>query len=261
MVTRNRRLLNLLSPSTNVVLQHDLTVSHVHRSAFCLLSLVLSLSAVPSMAQTQVPVLAPATSASQPGINPKQSPGLTLPTAFSGLDWKTLTPTQQVALKPLASRWQGLSDPQKRKWISLSGNFARMNPGDQAKLHERMAQWAALSPRQREQARLNFAEAQRITPQQKTEKWQAYQALSPEEKQTLAKSVRPKPPRTALAARPVASGKLNQLKLKPGAGPVTIPTALAPAVATSMAPMPIPMPAQTPPSTPEPTPIHESAKP
>lgn len=136
--------------------------------------------------------------------------GLTAP--FSSPDWKSLSTVQQASLKPLASTWENLSDQQKRKWISLSSNYSRMTADEQTKLHNRMKQWAALSPRQREQARLNFAEVKKTLPNQvKTEQWQAYQALSPEEQKRLAKSAQTKPPRTALAAQPAPANKLHQL--------------------------------------------------
>ena len=257
---RNRRL-NFLRSSNIVVPQCHLPGGHANDTAIYLVCLVLLLSLQPCAAQSQASAPAAASSAPKLAISTKQPPGLTLPTAFSGLDWKNLTPSQQIALKPLAASWTGLSDPQKRKWISLSANFERMSLGDQTKLHERMAQWAAFSPKQREQARLNFAEAQKIAPEQKSEKWQAYQALSPEEKQTLATSVRPNPPRTALAAKPVTPDKLNQLTLKPGAGPVTIPTASAPTTPASKVPASAPAHAQTPPSSPDPAASHETAKP
>lgn len=146
-----------------------------------------------------------------------------LPKSFSSLSWNSLTPTQHHALKPLTSSWADLSDAQKRKWITLSANYPQMSVIEQTKLHERMAQWAALTPRQREQARLNFAETKQITPQQKNEKWQAYQALSAEEKQKLAKSAQPKPPRTALAAQPVASDKINRMPMTKSPGGVALP--------------------------------------
>jgi hypothetical protein len=146
-----------------------------------------------------------------------------LPASFSSLDWNSLTPAQHIALKPLTTSWTNLSDAQKRKWITLSTNYPQMSAGEQTKLHERMAQWASLSPRQREQARLNFAETKQITPQEKTEKWQTYQALSPEEKHKLAKSAQPKPPRTALAAQPVASDKISRMPLKNTANGVALP--------------------------------------
>lgn len=141
------------------------------------------------------------------------SSGFSVP--FSSLAWNTLSPVQQAALKPLANTWENLSDQQKRKWISVCSNYPRMTADEQTKLHTRMKQWAALSPRQREQARLNFAEVQKTIPpsQVKNEQWQAYQSLSPEEQKKLAKSAQSKPPRTALAAQPAPPNKLHQLPL------------------------------------------------
>lgn len=135
------------------------------------------------------------------------------PTSINSSTWSSLTAAQKNALKPLATSWINLSDGQKRKWISLSANFPQLSAAEQGKLHERMAQWAALTPRQRELARLNFADAKQVAPQQKNEQWQAYQALSTEEKQKLAKAAQPKPPRTALAPRPVASDKINRVPI------------------------------------------------
>jgi hypothetical protein len=190
------------------------------------------LGILPCMAQngapqslTSAPTTTPVASAVHSAVGQKQnsivrvsSPDLS--TSFSSLDWASLTPQQHLSLKPLDASWKSLSDAQKRKWLSMSASYPQMNPADQLKLHARMAQWAALSSRQREQARLNFAEVQKVSPDQKNEKWQAYQALSPEEKQKLAKSAQPKPPSTALAAQPVAPGKLNRLPLTGSTGPV-----------------------------------------
>lgn len=158
----------------------------------------------------------------------KTSTAAAVTASLSSSDWASLTPRQHDALKPLATHWVNLSDPQKRKWITLSANYPHMSVADQAKLHQHMVQWASLTPRQREQARLNFAETKQITPQQKNEKWQAYQALSAEDKQKLAKSAQPKPPSTALAAQPVGSDKINRMpmtkSLTGGVPPASTPT-------------------------------------
>ncbi len=146
-----------------------------------------------------------------------------LPAGFSALDWNSLTAVQKDALKPLAGYWGNLSDPQKRKWISLSTSYTQMSPTDRAKLHARMAQWATLSPKQREQARLNFAESKKVAPEQKSEQWQAYQSLSTQERQALAMSSQAKPPRTALAAQPVASDKINRLPVQKNAAGIPLP--------------------------------------
>lgn len=186
---------------------------------------------VPAPAILPAPGTAPPATAAAPvrkaGPATGNLPVPVLTNTFQSLDWAALSRPRQAALKPLAAQWKNFSDVQKRKWISLSTNFDRMNAAEQGKLHGRMVQWAALSPRQREQARLNFAEVQKITPQQRNEKWQAYQALSPEAKQKLAKSAQPKPPRTALAAKPAAPGKLLQVPVAKDAKRIGLPTSPA----------------------------------
>jgi hypothetical protein len=121
--------------------------------------------------------------------------------------WSDLTPAQQEALAPLGATWNTVSEVQKRKWLALSENYPRMSTAEQDKLHSRMSEWAALSPHQRTQARLNFAETQQLAPGDKRAKWEAYQKLSPEEKRKLAASAE-KPPPTAAAVKPVAPEKL-----------------------------------------------------
>jgi hypothetical protein len=89
-----------------------------------------------------------------------------------------------------------------------------MPPPEQARLHSRMTEWAALSPQQRTAARLNFAEAQKVAPTDKRAKWEAYQALPPEEKRKLAAgagAASPKPPPTAVAVQPVPAQKLARI--------------------------------------------------
>lgn len=190
----------------------------------------LLLSTQHCVAQSTLTAVNPIAASSS--INGGTTQALPLPGAFPALEWKALTPAQQISLKPLAESWRNLSDPQKRKWISLTANFSRMSTTDQARLHERMVQWAALSAKQREQARLNFAEIKKVESQQKNEKWQAYQALSAEEKQKLAKSAQPKPPRTAIAAKPATSSQLNLVPVKKIGGHLSLATS-APVSASS----------------------------
>jgi hypothetical protein len=121
--------------------------------------------------------------------------------------WVELTPAQQQALMPLLSKWDTLSETQKRKWLALSQNFPKMSGAEQDKLHSRMTEWVALSPQQRTQARLNFGQTQQLSPDDKKAKWEAYQALPPEEKKKLAARAA-KPPATAAAVKPVPNDKL-----------------------------------------------------
>jgi hypothetical protein len=198
--------------------KHALVTSkHSKISAFfsVLLTALLSVSLTPCMAQ-----LAPAKPSTTP-VEKKIAAPLNFTAQFATLDWQTLTPVQQTALKPLATSWKSLSDTQKRKWLSISANYPQLNIEDQSKLHARMAQWAALSPPQREQARLNFSESKKIPAEKKNEQWLAYQALSAEEKQKLAKSVQPKAPRTALTHQSSASDQIQRLPIYKSVSPAS----------------------------------------
>lgn len=129
--------------------------------------------------------------------------------------WAKLTPQQKNALRPLAKSWDSLSAGQQRKWLEVSRNYPSLPAADRANMHSRMAEWGALSNRERAEARLNFATttelAQELTPQEKKAKWEAYQSLSAAEKKKLAdKNSRP-PVGAATAIRPVAPQKLVTL--------------------------------------------------
>lgn len=143
--------------------------------------------------------------------------------AAAGPQWKELSPAQQQILRPLATSWNSLGVIQKGKWIAIAKNYPTMAPAEQEKLNGRMAEWAALKPRDRERARLNFAETKKIPPAERVANWEAYQALSPEEKQKLAARAPKKPVGTAIAVKPVPSGKLAEVPVTrrtPPQGPV-----------------------------------------
>ena len=130
-------------------------------------------------------------------------------TKSSAETWDKLTPAQKTALQPLNGNWSSLSDGHKRKWIAVSANFEQFSPQDKVKLHSRMTEWAGLSAKQREQARINFAQNKTLTPKDKQAKWESYKALPPETKQALANiDVAPKPTGAATAVKPVAKDKL-----------------------------------------------------
>lgn len=123
--------------------------------------------------------------------------------------WGQLTPAQQAALQPLQPVWGTISEAQRRKWTELAKRYPQLSEGDQQKFQARITEWIALSPQQRAQARLNFAETRKaLTPQERQAKWQAYQALSEEERNALAIRGASKPPGTAPALRPVPARKL-----------------------------------------------------
>lgn len=101
--------------------------------------------------------------------------------------WHELSAAQQEALQPLAPLWPTLSEVRKRKWLALSRNFRALSDEEKEKIHSRMTDWVTLSNQERTQARLNYAQAARLAPEERRAQWEAYQALSDEERHTLAK--------------------------------------------------------------------------
>ena len=135
--------------------------------------------------------------------------------------WGELTPKQQVALQPLAGTWATLNETNKSKWLAVSRTYEKLPSTEQDKLHSRMSEWVALSPQQRLQARLNYVQAKNLTTEDKQAKWQAYQALSPEEKQKLATRAKNRAPTgAATAVRPITPPHLTPLPpVKAGPNP------------------------------------------
>ncbi|MCG2593292.1 DUF3106 domain-containing protein [Ramlibacter sp. XY19] len=176
---------------------------------------LLGAACLGSLAWAADPLPAPSPSASQaatakPPVAARAVPARpsSAPKAESSPTWAELSARQKQALEPLAASWSRLGEAHKRKWLAVSSNFPTMPPGEQARLHSRMAEWAALSPQQRTQARLNFAEAQTLPSDDKRAKWEAYQALPPEEKKKLAAGAGKPVPPTAAAVQPVQPQKL-----------------------------------------------------
>jgi hypothetical protein len=174
----------------------------------------------PQFAPTAPAITGPLGQANKPSVStrapirPTQVRNAPAPHPESRPTWAELTPQQQQALAPLAASWRSLGEAHKRKWLALSHNYHSLPAAEQARLQSRMAEWAALSPRQRTLARLNFAETEKVKPEDKRAKWEAYQRLSPEEKHRLAAgavAAKPPPPGTALAVRPVPQQKLARI--------------------------------------------------
>jgi hypothetical protein len=111
-----------------------------------------------------------------------------------------------------------------------------------------MTEWVALSPQQRIQARLNFAESKQLSPDDKKAKWEEYQALPPEEKRKLAAGAASaaKPPATAAAVKPVAPRKLATVPHAGDAKPPRIAAAPNQVDHNTLLPQQVPPPAPAP---------------
>jgi xanthosine utilization system XapX-like protein len=119
----------------------------------------------------------------------------------AGPRWQSLTMSEQVALQPLQTDWASLDASRKKKWLAVAKRFQTMLPTDQARMHQRMKQWAQLTPAQRSVARDNYS-AVLSSPSSSgdaagksnlNEQWAKYQALSPEKKALLAQQASKSP--------------------------------------------------------------------
>ena len=112
---------------------------------------------------------------------------------------------------------------------------------------ERITDWANLSTQQRSQARLNYAAASRLPADDRRAQWEAYQALSDEEKKRLAAKAAPKPRGAATAIRPVPLKKLVQVPAATNAPPAlpNPPKIVPPAALHAPPPPPAPVVVET----------------
>lgn len=144
------------------------------------------------------------------------------PPTEQGLRWSELKPAQQAALKPLEREWPVIEANRKQTWLEMAAKFPTIPPAEQARVQDRMAEWVRLTPQQRGMARLRFQELKELPPQDRQARWNAYQALSPEQRQQFVERAMPDPVRKpAPGARADAADALQRKSsIVPSAGTV-----------------------------------------
>lgn len=138
-------------------------------------------------------------------------------------DWAKLTPAQKQVLAPLQRDWASIDGPRRSKWLEVAARFPSMPADERERVQDRMAGWSHLTPAERSRARLQFQETRQVPADERQAKWQAYQALSPEERRSLAQ--RAKPAVAAASAAKPGAAKSNMVQATPAARPqVVTPT-------------------------------------
>jgi len=122
--------------------------------------------------------------------------------------WADLAENERQILQPLAAVWDDMSTTRRRKWRSIVKNYPQLSPDDQSKISARMQEWALLSTKERQLARLNFARSKNLNPQELASNWDAYQALSEADRKALAERPLPAPAGAAIAPKPIPREKL-----------------------------------------------------
>jgi hypothetical protein len=177
-------------------------------------------------------------------LDPSASNAAISPPAPTSVAWESLNKRQKLALAPLGGQWHELTSQQRQKWLTLSNNFFQLSDEEQLTLHGRMREWAALSPRQRSQARFHFNTTQSLSAEDKRTQWEAYQALSEQEKNKLSSGPKPPaksaarsfaPPSTRLVSPPLLPVNILEFGQRGSAGHlshnrVLIPSAFCPSL-------------------------------
>ncbi len=187
-----------------------------------LMALLLTAAGFSAFAQAQeaasAPEAAPASATVPAAPAPKAksvAPVLAPVSALASVpNWQALTPTQRELLAPLAKDWDKLGPNQRSKWLNATPRLAALPDAELARLHERMRDWAHLTPAERVDARVGFQIAKQVDAEQRQAKWEAYQALPPEKRQELAeKAVARRQAKAAAPAPkpPVAAGPKSNI--------------------------------------------------
>jgi len=101
--------------------------------------------------------------------------------------WIELSPEQRQILAPLQDDWENFEKERRLKWIGIAKRYPKMKPEEHARVQRRMQAWAKLTPEQRRQARESYKNLAKDKDKHGNlrEQWAEYQALPPEERQTL----------------------------------------------------------------------------
>lgn len=185
--------------------------------------LLISLAGGGLWAASQVVMVPSAVPASMAVADEGQRNGLSanahsqLRLSASGPSWKDINNAQRQILMPLRERWDSMGALTKRRWLVLADRYPLMDETERTKLLTRMHTWAGLSAQQRNQARLNFESAKRLSPKDLQSKWEEYRALSEAEKARLAEQAR----KTKAAAAKKSKRRLARVPAqKSGPAPV-----------------------------------------
>ncbi len=119
--------------------------------------------------------------------------------------WRDLSPQQRSALAPLERDWAALDVPRRQKWLEIAARYPQRPAAEQARVQARMSEWTRLTPTERGQARLNYQQAREVPAADRQARWEAYQALSDEQRRRLAARAAPTTAATAAPVRPRGS--------------------------------------------------------
>lgn len=135
------------------------------------------------------------------------------PSSSGQTPWASLSPQQKRDLQPLQKEWLSLTADRQQKWLEVAARMPFMSDDERARVRDRMFEWARMSPTQRGQARLQFQEVRQRPSEDRQAQWEAYLALTDDERTAWAGQARRGAPQ-AVAASGHAAAPLSGIQKK-----------------------------------------------
>ncbi|MFM2347948.1 MAG: hypothetical protein RL654_2701 [Pseudomonadota bacterium] len=158
----------------------------------------------------------------------------TLGTTLGGAaGWPQLTPAEQKILLPLRDQWADIEPLRRQKWRDIAAIYPTLPAEQQERLRSRMAEWAKMTPAQRNTARLHFGEVRQVPPTERQARWEAWQQLPEAQRRSIGTQAASAPLLTgtvpAAVRKTSAAAQAPQIKSNIVATPVrTTPQPVAP---------------------------------
>ena len=100
--------------------------------------------------------------------------------------WSALSGEERRVLAPFEKQWNSWPVEEKKAWVLVARTrYPGMSEAERLAWHQRIEQWAALTPEQRRNARLNYRLIRRLPATQQAEEVRRFQSLTPEQRQVL----------------------------------------------------------------------------
>ncbi len=141
----------------------------------------------------------------------------------SGPSWRELSAREQQILQPLQAQWTNIDALRRQKWRDIAALYPNLPTSQQERLRSRMAEWAAMTPEQRNAARLNYEEIRKVPVEERQARWEAYRSLPEDQRRALVAQAASRPmalppPAAAVRKTPVADGVQPKSNLVSSAG-------------------------------------------
>ncbi len=114
--------------------------------------------------------------------------GFIQPLLAEGVDWESLSATQQETLAGVKSRWNSLPPERQEHMLRGAERWQEMTPAQREQTKARMQQWRDMSPEKKARVRENLARFRNLPPEEQAQlrqRMNRFRALPPEKRKAM----------------------------------------------------------------------------